>query len=484
MSDDFYRAFEDRHRGPRDLIKSRLRAYLPFVEPLRAIYAPVAVVDLGCGRGEWLELMREAGIDARGVDLDDAMLADCRQHGLAAEQGDALVYLRALPDESMAVVSGFHFAEHIALADLQRVVQEALRVLKPGGLLILETPNPENLRVGTSSFYCDPTHQRPLPPALLSFLPEYYGFARTKILRLQEPAGLSEHVDVNLKNVLTDVSPDCAVVAQKACLAPGQAELFDAAFAMRFGIDLETLAARFDSGLAGKLAEILAEAERSAELEARARSVEQALALVREQVSENEKRNTKLTALVSEVRQETIERMTRIELMAAQADERNAEIARLNTHIAALRSSASWRLTAPMRLAGTAAANLAHTLPRAARRLLDGFAVVSERTLCHPIVMSLTRHVGKWVLARPRIANPIRTLLQRHPKLSARLADIVLFPAASAELSNERGTTYHWADAERPAGRSRGRLTGSAEDIDELMLRIEDEVRRWRAERQ
>ena len=186
MSDRFYRAFEDRFRGSRELIKSRLRVYLPFIEPLTSIYGTCKAVDLGCGRGEWLELLVESGFEATGVDSDEGMLAACAERALPAERGDAISHLRRLPDNTIAVVSGFHVAEHLSFADLQTLVQEAVRVLKPAGLLILETPNPENLMVGTSGFYCDPTHHRPIPPTLLSFLAEFFGFARLKVLRLQE----------------------------------------------------------------------------------------------------------------------------------------------------------------------------------------------------------------------------------------------------------------------------------------------------------
>ena len=225
MSDDFYRAFEERYRGPRGLIKQRLRVYLPFVEPLKAIDPDAVAVDLGCGRGEWLELMRDIGVIARGVDLDAGMLAACREEALSAEEGEALAYLRQLPDGSVSIVSAFHVAEHIPFADLQALVQDALRVLRPGGLLILETPNPENIVVGTSSFYFDPSHVRPLPPQLLSFLPEHYGFARTAVLRLQEPPLTTG--TVRLWDVLSGASPDFAVVAQKGGTTPEQWALFD-----------------------------------------------------------------------------------------------------------------------------------------------------------------------------------------------------------------------------------------------------------------
>lgn len=246
--DSFYRAFEDRYRGSRDLIKGRLEVYLPFVDPLSAVYSEVAAVDLGCGRGEWLELMGERGYQAVGVDLDEGMLSVCVERGLDAARQEATVFLRSLPDESQCVVSGFHIAEHIPFADLQIVVEEALRVLKPGGLLILETPNPENIVVGTSSFYLDPTHQRPIPPLLLEFLPENSGFERVKILRLQEPQALIEKEGVDLSDVFWGASPDYSVVAQKFATASIMA-VFDEPFARPYGIELAQLANRFDANL-------------------------------------------------------------------------------------------------------------------------------------------------------------------------------------------------------------------------------------------
>jgi O-antigen chain-terminating methyltransferase len=448
VTDEFYREFEERHRGHRELIKSRLRVYLPFVEPLKAIYGHVPAVDLGCGRGEWLELMRDAGIDARGVDLNDAMLAECRLRDLAAEQGEALAHLRALADESMAVVSGFHLAEHIPFADLQGLVREALRVLKPAGLLILETPNPENLRVGTSSFYFDPTHQRPLPPALLSFLPEYCGFARTKILRLHERSDWAERPAASLLDVLTDVSPDFAVVAQKACVASEHAASFSAAFDRRFGIELETLAARFDESLAGQFDAIRQEVNHAAMSAQSRREMEQELTRLRQDIAGQ-----------------------------------GAAVERLNARMEALLSSASWRLTRPLRtVAGKAGASV-RAVQRRARGVRDWFEGLAIRIVEHPTVTSPLGRAGRWVLARPRIADPARSLLQRHPRLLARLVNVVLFPASTSGRSRCAEASEHWAGEARADNRQRGKLKGSARDVDELMLRIEDEVRRWRAER-
>ena len=245
MSDGFYRAFEDKHRGTLELIKERQRVYLPLITPLLSVYPGVTTMDLGCGRGEWLELLVEAGFDAHGIDLDDGMLAECRKRGLQVKTQDALTALKELPDNSQAIVSGFHFAEHIPFDVLQEVVQQALRVLKPAGLLILETPNPENISVGTANFYLDPSHNRPLPPLLMEFLPEYYGFYRVKILRLQEPFKLSDERKFGIHDVLGGVSPDYAVVAQKAA-DPVVLQKVSQALDKDYGVTLGMIASRYE----------------------------------------------------------------------------------------------------------------------------------------------------------------------------------------------------------------------------------------------
>jgi SAM-dependent methyltransferase len=247
--DGFYRTFEEKFRGPRQEIKSRLCFYLPFIEPLKKTQACPKAVDLGCGRGEWLELLAENGFSAQGVDRDDGMLAACCERGLSFEKEDAIDYLKHLPDASMAIVSGFHIAEHLPFADMRMLVQESARVLAAGGLLILETPNPENLRVASTNFYLDPTHMRPLPPDLLKFLAEYYGFARVKIVRLQEAAELCAKSSITFMDVLSGSSPDYAVIAQKASAANFLAT-GDEAFSTDYGLKIESLAARYDQQLA------------------------------------------------------------------------------------------------------------------------------------------------------------------------------------------------------------------------------------------
>jgi O-antigen chain-terminating methyltransferase len=252
MSDGFYRAFEDQHRGSRELIKTRQRAYLPFIDPLKAHYPDASALDLGCGRGEWLELLTESGFKASGVDLDDGMLAVCRERGMAVQTKDAVTALQEQSDASLAIVSGFHLAEHIPFEALQSLISESLRALKPAGLLILETPNPENIVVGTANFYLDPTHRQPIPPLLLSFLAEYCGFARVKVIRLQAPVDLNAGRKLNMHDVLGGVSPDYAIVAQKA--APEEVlRAVSLAFEQEYGVTLGQLSGAYDQQIEVRL---------------------------------------------------------------------------------------------------------------------------------------------------------------------------------------------------------------------------------------
>ncbi|WGK55940.1 class I SAM-dependent methyltransferase [Pantoea sp. SS70] len=315
MSNNFYRKFEDKHRGSTDEIRQRLLVYLPLMTSLHEFYPDSVVADIGCGRGEWLKLLRDNEIQGIGVDLDEGMLAVARKDGLNIEQDDCINFLKRQTDDSLMAITGFHIVEHLPFNIVHTLVSEALRVLKPGGLLILETPNPENVSVGSCSFYMDPTHHNPLPPELLKFLPDYYGFKRTRIVRLQEsPRIRSEETEVALTEVLKGVSPDYSIVAQKAGHNNLHSQL-NKFFVKKIGVTLDELADRYDASLNLKFERI--SSNYSAELE-----------LIHEKINSFSQVNKKLA-------------------------ETNAELAinnsELNQQLSAVYLSSSWRVTSPIR---------------------------------------------------------------------------------------------------------------------------------------
>jgi len=216
--DAFYLAFENQFRGSRDDIKERQRIYLPYLAKAGVGTADRPVLDLGCGRGEWLELLRESGHTARGVDFNGSMVATCHERGLEVEQNDAIAYLKLLPDASLGAVTGFHIIEHLPLPALMELIAETCRVLQPGGLAIFESPNCKNLVVGACNFYSDPTHRNPVFPDTAKFILEQVGFSSADILYLAPAPGSPFHLGAPDVAMLHDwfFGPrDFAVIAKK-----------------------------------------------------------------------------------------------------------------------------------------------------------------------------------------------------------------------------------------------------------------------------
>ena len=180
-----YVRFEDRHRGSREDIRQRQRAYLELFAA-RPGLPVLPVLDVGCGRGEFLELCREAGIEARGIDVDAGMVARCREAGLAAEQADALAYLDRLPDGALGGIFCAQVIEHLPADALIALVRLAHAKLAPGAVLLCETPNPACLTVFSGAFYVDLTHIKPIHPEAARFVLEAAGFTGVE-LRLVNP---------------------------------------------------------------------------------------------------------------------------------------------------------------------------------------------------------------------------------------------------------------------------------------------------------
>jgi SAM-dependent methyltransferase len=188
LLDTFYVALENRFRGDVADIGQRQSVYLPDIEQALNKLDNKMVLDLGCGRGEWLSLLRSHGIEGLGVDTNEGQLAAARENGLAVYNEDGLQFLRSQSEGRFAAVTAFHIFEHLPFAVLAEWLLEIRRVLCPGGILIAETPNPENLIVGANTFHLDPTHTRPLPSGILAILSETVGLA-VKQIRPLHPHG-------------------------------------------------------------------------------------------------------------------------------------------------------------------------------------------------------------------------------------------------------------------------------------------------------
>jgi len=173
--DRFYDDFESVFRGTREQVMERQREYLALVADI-----PGPVLDIGPGRGEWLELLRNAGISASGVDTNSEFVAGCTDRGLDVIHADAFDHLRKVPESSLGAITAFQVVEHLPFEVLVDLLGLCLVALRPGGVLILETPNPSNLKVGAMTFWNDPSHVHPLPPHMLEFLVKWRGFVDAK----------------------------------------------------------------------------------------------------------------------------------------------------------------------------------------------------------------------------------------------------------------------------------------------------------------
>lgn len=207
----FYLELERRFRGTAEEISARVQPYLDLLKANPQRYAPV--LDIGSGRGEWLALLAHENLPASGVDLNPINGDYCRSRGMQVCTDDALRYLADVPSATVGTVTAFHLVEHLPFPTLLALTDEILRVLKPGGLLIYETPNPENILVATRFFWIDPTHIKPLPPDLLKFLVQQRGFTDAHIRRLH-PGDALPTTDATLQELLSGPR-DYAVIAKK-----------------------------------------------------------------------------------------------------------------------------------------------------------------------------------------------------------------------------------------------------------------------------
>ncbi len=175
LKDTLYLSFEDLHRGNREEIKKRQETYLSYFKGCRK------VLDIGCGRGEFLELLKGSGIPAKGIDINAEMVAFCQSLGLEAEESDALTHLSAVDRGYYDGIFCAQVIEHLSWSELVTLIQLGYERLADGGKLVMETINPQSLSVFSGAFYLDPTHTKPVHPLTLQFACQAVGFPSVEI---------------------------------------------------------------------------------------------------------------------------------------------------------------------------------------------------------------------------------------------------------------------------------------------------------------
>lgn len=216
LLDSFYTEFENKFRGAEKDIMHRQEVYVHYFKALKNVSKDQPVLDIGCGRGEFLQVMKANGIAVRGLDLNTTMVKKSRDKGFDVIEQDALSYLQSLEPNTLSAITGFHIVEHIPFADLMNIYTESYRTIKKDGFVLFETPNPENVVVGSLNFHYDPSHLKPIPPQLLAFCLEFCGFQDVEIIRLH-PESEETLEDAFLQGVNTKLygPRDYAVIAYK-----------------------------------------------------------------------------------------------------------------------------------------------------------------------------------------------------------------------------------------------------------------------------
>ncbi|QIE24856.1 Methyltransferase domain protein [Caballeronia sp. SBC1] len=454
VTDDFYRALEDRFRGSRDLIKARQSVYLPVVEALLQ-RVPKKIIDIGCGRAEWLELLGARGLSAEGLDLNDEFVAKGQQAGLSVIKGDATDYLGLQPDQSYTLVSAFHVVEHLGFEKLLTFMKEAHRVLDDGGAMLLETPNPANLVVGACNFYLDPTHERPIPSILLSFAAEFSGFERVVVVPVNRdflqndlellPSELSGASVVNKVVSALDQNfmqaPDYAIIAFKK--ADNESIPIAESLVTPSALPISQKETEDVNALFARVLE--AEKERAA-LQGKAELAAAEAAYLKERAARNEERlrevRLRAEADLRASKEQAAARASELEAQLHQAQSRAVaaeDVAhRAQHHVAAMMASTSWRLSSPLRAGGLTVRKIGRSKAAVNRLARLGLLHAAAYVRCRPVL-------------RQRIAN----VLSRMPRVRAGLIKMAGFDAIQGVVTG----------AAMPAVESIDRLTARGRKV-------------------
>ncbi len=436
--DDLYSAFEDRFRGGQDVIEKRQSIYLPLIDLVDA-QAPNGrcALDLGSGRGEWLQYIQRHGWSGTGVDTNHSMAESARAAGIETVMVDGLAFLKDCQDDAYGLITAFHVVEHITVDALIQMLAEIRRVLIPGGLLILETPNPENLTVSTWSFHMDPTHNSPIPPALLHFIVQESGLDDASILRLNSDAFDGKPGAKTALEALISSSPDYSVVALNRAVDHGQREAFSTfvtSTSQQSPADIGALSAqieRFERSSAN-LTQLTDTVNgitlRAANLDRGHQSLHRGYANIEGRYLDLEEKVSALEAEQGDLAE--LSEQLRIELDAAmRSSEASALTSRLfETRLNEVYASRSWRLTKPLRVGGKVVDRAGPSLGSIASR---------PKRMANLFI----RHLLLYVSLRPRLQRFLATSVRRVPSLDRLLRHVFIRVGALPEMPVDGVTT-------------------------------------------
>tara|TARA_Y100001968_G_scaffold300640_1_gene312210 strand:+ start:6597 stop:7817 length:1221 start_codon:yes stop_codon:yes gene_type:complete len=254
-----YFELENSFRGSRDEIKNKLSIYDGLLECFSSQADTPTVLDIGCGRGEWLELCSQKGFIATGIESNSSMVNECRSNNLNLNilQGNALDLLKNISDQSISIISAFHLIEHLSYEDIFYLFKQCKRIIKNNGVCIFETPSIDNLIVSSNRFYMDPTHVTPINLENIKFNLMYQGFHEVKHYYING-GPLEKDSNHTVTRILNGTAQDLLLIAIPTSNCPLLLENKSPSWESTVNQSITTFKAaeEFDSQLSSNLLEI------------------------------------------------------------------------------------------------------------------------------------------------------------------------------------------------------------------------------------
>ena len=254
MESNYYFDFENKFRGDSSKISDLFEIYEPLIDiALKGITSP-SLLDIGCGRGEWLKKYQVKFSQSTGIESDYSMIQHCRDNGLNVIEGDAIDKLSDFESNSISVITMIHVIEHIEHQNLLKLMNECFRVLRDDGILLMETPSIDNMIVSTKSFHIDHTHINPIHPEAICFHIEKAGFSHVKNFFING-GPLQDASPLKITRILNGVAQDLCIIATKQKLQFENLFIDNTNWQSYLNLGLTTLkaATEFDLKLESKL---------------------------------------------------------------------------------------------------------------------------------------------------------------------------------------------------------------------------------------